>query len=169
MPYIIMRRTDIPDGTLQVVDLKPNTSQKTVYDPGSGQSGYIRNIPENQTVATTGVGPIVTNADYCGLAAYLIDHVEDSSGTAITAAVANAASAAIITRAQTNLSLLLADIDAALVAAGATPGTGLEAGNSTGSLADVLKLLGGREVFPPWGGRGGGWCQRFQCCRLRLL
>lgn len=151
MPYIVMRRTDIPPALLQFVDLKPNTSQKSILDPGTGQTGYVKNIPESDAVATTGAGPIVTNAQYCGLAAYLIDHVEDSSTTAITAAVANAAAAAIIARPQAGLSVTLAVVNAALVAAGATAGTGLTAGNSTGSLADVLTILQGSTYCLPGG------------------
>jgi hypothetical protein len=152
MPYIIMRRTDIPDGVLQVIDLKPNTSQRSlIYDPGDGQSGYVRNIPVNQTVVTTGAGPILTNADYCGLAAYLIDNVEDSSGTAITAAVANAAAAAIIAIAQAATTLGLAEVDAALVAAGATAGTGLETGASTGLFTELMSLLQGSKWLLPGG------------------
>lgn len=152
MPYIVMRRTDIPNGVLQVVDLKPNTSQRSfIYDPGTGQSGYIRNIPTSDTVATTGAGPIVTNADYCGLAAYLIDNVEDSSTTAITAAVANTAAAAIIALAQAGSAVTLAAVNAELVAAGATAGTGLTAGNSTGSLAALLGILQGNEYCLPGG------------------
>lgn len=153
MPYIIMRRTDIPDGTLQVVDLKPNTSQKHgTIDPGLGQSGYVKNIALNQTVATTGAGPILTLRNYCGLGAYLIDHVENAAaGEALTAAQANTASAAIILRAQLGQSLTLANIDAALVAAGAGAGTGLAAGNSTGSLADVLSILQGSKYMLPGG------------------
>lgn len=152
MPFIVMRRTDIPNGWLQFVDLKPNTSQRNgTLDPGSGQTGYVRNIPASDTVATTGGGPIVTNADYCGMAAYLIDNVEDSSGTAITAAVANTAAAAIIARAQAGQSLALADVDAELVAAGATAGTGLETGNSTGTLLQLLSLLQGGTYCLPGG------------------
>lgn len=152
MPFIVMRRTDIPDGLLQVVDLKPNTSQSNwPITPGSGQSGYIKNIPVSDTVATTGGGPIVTNADYCGVAAYLIDNVEDSSTTAITAAVANTAAAALIARAQAGQTLLLADVDAELVAAGATAGTGLTTGNSTGVLTELLDILQGAKYFLPGG------------------
>lgn len=152
MPYIVMRRTDIPNGTLQVWDLKPNTSQKnSVLEPGLGQSGYVSNIAENQTVVTTGAGPILTLKDYCGLAAYLIDHVEDASTTALTAVVANAAALAIILRAQLGLAMTLAAIDAAIVAAGATVGTGLTAGNSTGQLAEVLGILQGAKYMLPGG------------------
>jgi hypothetical protein len=152
MPFIIMRRTDIPNGILQVIDLKPNTSQRSfIYDPGDGQSGYIRNIPASDTVLTTGAGPIVTNRDYCGLAAYLLDNVEDSSGTAITAAVANAAAAAILAIPVAGTDLTLVIVDAALVTAGATAGTGLETGLSTGLFTELLNLIQGSKYLLPGG------------------
>jgi len=152
MPFIIMRRTDIPNGILQVIDLKPNTSQRSfIYDPGDGQSGYIRNIPASDTVLTTGVGPVVTNRDYCGLAAYLLDNVEDSSGTAILAAVANAAATAILAIPVAGTDLTLAIVDAALVTAGATAGTGLETGLSTGLFTELLNLIQGSKYLLPGG------------------
>jgi len=153
MPYIIMRRADIPNGVLQIDDLWPNDSQRNyIYDP-PGQSGYVRQVPENQTVATTGAGPILTVRDYCGLAAYLIDNVEDQSvGTpALTAAIANTASAEIIGRARGGQTVTFADVAAELVAAGAGAGTNLTAGNSTGSLADVLAILAGAKYMLPGG------------------
>jgi hypothetical protein len=151
MPYIIMRRTDIPNGVLQVDDLKPNDSQRNYTLDPPGQSGYVRQIPASDTVITTGAGPILTVRDACGLAAYLIDNVEDSSGAAILAAVANAAAATIIARAVGGFTLTLADVDAALVAAGATAGTGLEAGASTGTLAELLSILSGAKYQLPAG------------------
>jgi len=152
MPFIIMRRTDIPNGILQVIDLKPNTSQRSfIYDPGDGQSGYIRNIPASDTVLTTGVGPVVTNRDYCGLAAYLLDNVADSSGTAILAAVANAAATAILAIPVAGTDLTLAIVDAALVTAGATAGTGLETGLSTGLFTELLNLIQGSKYLLPGG------------------
>jgi len=152
MPYIIMRRTDIPNGVLQVIDLKPNTSQRSlIYDPGDGQSGYVRNIPASDTVLTTGAGPVVTNRDYCGLAAYLLDNVEDSSGTAILAAVANAAATAILAIPVAGTDLTLVIIDAALVTAGATAGTGLEAGASTGLFTELMSLIQGSKYLLPGG------------------
>lgn len=151
MPYIIMRRTDIPNGVLQVDDLKPNDSQRNYTLDPPGQSGYVRDIPPSETVITTGAGPILTVRDACGLAAYLIDNVEDSSGTALTAAVANAAAATIIARAVGGFPLTLADVDAALVAAGATAGTGLEAGASTGMLSELLSILSGAVYDLPAG------------------
>lgn len=155
MPFIIMRRTDIPNGVLQVIDLKPNTSQRSlIYDPGDGQSGYIRNIPANNVVVTTGAGPIVTQRDYCGLAAYLIDNVEDASTTALTAAVANAAAADMLAKAVAGTDLTLAEVDLSLTANGvadATAGTGLETGTSTGLFTELMNLIQGSKYLVPGG------------------
>lgn len=151
MPYIIMRRTDIPNGVLQVDDLKPNDSQRNYTLDPPGQSGYVRQIPASDTVVTSGAGPIVTVRDACGLAAYFIDNVEDSSGTALTAAVANAAALAIVTLAQAGAAVSLAVVDAVFVTAGATAGTGLETGTSTGLLSELLGILSGGKYQLPAG------------------
>ena len=151
MPYIIMRRTDIPNGVLQVDDLKPNDSQRNYIIDPPGQSGYVRNIPNNNAVQTSGAGPILTIRDACGVSSYLIDNVEDSSGTAITAAVANFAGAFIINRLQNGLELTLADVDQELFNAGATAGTGLEAGSSTGQLSELLSVVSGAKYQLPAG------------------
>jgi len=170
MPFIIMRRTDIPNGILQVIDLKPNTSQRSfIYDPGDGQSGYIRNIPASDNVLTTGAGPIVTNADYCGLAAYLLDNVEDSSTTAITAAVANAAAASMIAKCVAGTAMTLVEMDLSLTANGvadATAGTGVEAGASTGLFTEVLNLLQGSKYLLPGGAEIAAAAAAFNPVRL---
>lgn len=154
MPFILMRRTDIPNGVLQVDDLKPNDSQRNYTLEPPGQSGYVRNIPAVVDVVTTGAGPILLLRDACGLAAYLIDNVEDSSGTALTAAVANAAAASIVMKVQSGMAMDLAAVNDSLTnngVADATAGTGLTAGNSTGSLADVLSILSGAKYDLPAG------------------
>ena len=43
MPYICLARTDIPDGTLQVLDLVPNTSLRSNLDP-PGQTRYVNRV-----------------------------------------------------------------------------------------------------------------------------
>lgn len=155
MPYIIMRRTDIPNGVLQVDDLKPNDSQRNYTLDPPGQSGYVRNIPESQTVSTTGAGTVLTVRDFTGLAAYLIDNVEDAvTGDAITAAVANAAAALIIARPRAGGSVTLVNIDADLITGGAGAGTSListGANTSLGLLADVLRILSGASYLVPGG------------------
>jgi len=151
MPYIIMRRTDIPNGVLQVDDLKPNDSQRNYTLDPPGQSGYVRDIPTEVAVLTTGAGPILTLRDSCGLGAYFIDNTEDSSGTAITATDANDAAVAVIGRAEGGLSITVADVNAALIAAGATAGTDFTAGPSTGVLTEVLSILSGAKYQLPAG------------------
>lgn len=154
MPYIIMRRTDIPNGVLQVDDLKPNDSQRNYTLDPPGQSGYVRDIPTSDTVVTTGAGPILMLRDACGLAAYLIDNVEDSSGTALTAAVANASAADMIAKAQSGTALTLAEVNLSLTANGvadATAGTGLTAGTSTGVLTELLSIMSGAKYQLPAG------------------
>lgn len=151
MPYIIMRRTDIPNGVLQVDDLKPNDSQRNYTLDPPGQSGYVRDIPPSDTVITSGAGPILTVRDACGLAAYLIDNTEDSSGTAITAATANDTATALIGRAQGGLTVTVADVNATLIAEGATAGTDFTLAPSTGTLAEVLAILSGAKYQLPAG------------------
>lgn len=46
MPYICLVRSDIPPSVLQILDLKPNTSQRSFpYDP-PGQTKYSSNSPQ---------------------------------------------------------------------------------------------------------------------------
>ena len=155
MPYIIMRRADIPNGVLQVDDLKPNDSQRNYTLDPPGQSGYVRQIPPSDTIVTAQPGgpgtAILLVRDACGVGAYLIDNVEDSSGAALTAAVANAAATALIGLAQSGGALTLVAVDAELITAGATAGTGLEAGASTGLLSELLEIMMGAKYQLPSG------------------
>lgn len=77
MPRICMKRGDIPAGFLQVLDLKPNTSQRNlVYQP-VGQTKYVR-PPDNGQVATTGAGPVTIGAAVSGLSAWIISNTPES-------------------------------------------------------------------------------------------
>lgn len=153
MPYIVMRRTDIPAGCLQVLDLRPNVSNKnSVLEPGLGETKYVVPRPSVETVVTAGAGPIITAGTFGGLSAYLIDHVENNAANqALTAAQANTAATTIRALPGAGSAVTLAAVDAAIIAAGAGVGTGLTAGNSTGSLAEVLQILAGREYVLPDG------------------
>ena len=146
--FVVMQRTDIPSGVLQMTDLKPNDSQRNyIYEP-TGQTQYVKNVPVSDTVATTGAGPTTTNADYRGLAAYLIDTIEqDTSADSITAAMANDTAVDIAAALVAGTELSEATIDALLVANGASAGTGLTANGSIASLADILSIAAGREYF----------------------
>jgi len=150
MPFICLIRTDIPDGILQVLDLRPNTSQRNlIYEP-PGQTKYINRV-QNSTLAALAANATV--ATYKGVAAYLIDNVIDNvSGVTITVTVANAAAVALIAAMDTGTTDLdIASVNAILVAAGAGAGTTLATAPCTGTLLELLGVLGGREYTLPIG------------------
>lgn len=77
MPYICLANSHVTDGSVQVLDLKPNMSQRSpAYDP-PGQTKYVNRV-QNETVhlssATATVGNLMAEAK--GLSAYLVDKVE---------------------------------------------------------------------------------------------
>jgi hypothetical protein len=149
MPFICLTRTDIPPAALQVLDLRPNTSQRSlIYEP-PGQTKYVSFRPQNDNIITVAPGAILTESDFRGLAAYLIDNVEDTpNGDALTAAQANTIAANIIA----NLldaagAATTATINAEIAAVVAGSGIGL--GNSTATLEGFLRVLSGDEYFLP--------------------
>lgn len=147
MPYICMRRADIPNGILQVLDLSPNSSlRNSIYDP-PGQTKYVDRL-QNETVAVVAT---VTPASYKGLAAYLLDNVAaGTTGFALSAANANAMALAIVTNIlNAGTAATLATINTQL--AGVVGSTALAAGGSIGTVAEVLKVLAGAEYVVPAG------------------
>lgn len=154
--YVCIRRTDIPDGVLQILDLDPNESQRNLVYTTPGQTKYLRNR-QNDRVFThvDGLGNRYTNADYYGLAAYLLDHVEAgglAAGTdALTFTEANDCAAAIIALVTASGAVSLATVNAAVAGVVAdtevipTPGGSL----SNGSLADILRILSGDQYLVP--------------------
>jgi len=155
--YIVVRRTDIPNGTLQVLDLSPNESQRNlVYDP-PGQTKYLNRF-QNDTVLTVvgSGGSIRARGDLKGIGAYLIDHVEagglGAGVAAFTATQANAAAAALVAIANAGTALTLITVNAALsgiVALTELTNAGLSA--STGSLEELLRIMAGAEYIVPNG------------------
>jgi len=144
--FLIMRRMDIPDGVLQVVDLYPNTSSKNyIYPPGLGQTGYVHNIPADPVDGLVGAGPTFTvSADVSGLAAYLLGNIDTggaAGGAPFTGAEADAAATALVAIAQAGMVLDAAAVDAALV--GVVAGTSLSGGGSTGVLTELLSVMAG--------------------------
>lgn len=72
MPYICLTRSDIPDGTLQILDLLPNASLRHPgYDPPA-QTRYVNRVQNN---ALTLVNGVCYGTKY-GLAAYILDRIE---------------------------------------------------------------------------------------------
>ena len=158
--YIVLARNDLEDNLLQVLDLKPNSSQFLPSQDGqnSGQTGYqtfyLLDGINAAVVTQAGAGggaSIDVDGDTYGLSAYLIDHVEDTGANqALTAVMAVAISASIEAAAAAGTALTLVDINAMIVAAGAA-GSDLDGtlGNSTGTVEEVLRILAGERYLVP--------------------
>jgi hypothetical protein len=158
MPYMCQMRTDIPNGTLQVLDLWPYTSQRSIYDP-PGQTKYVNRgeftgagLGSARPTTMAGNGSVSTYACY-GLAAYFADTIEDVAGagaTFFTPAQANTAATAIATivNAGTALTAALCSAQLAIVSAGSgLTGTG----TSTGTINGVLRIAAGGSYLLPAG------------------
>lgn len=96
MPYIIMKRSDIPGGTLQVLDLDPNTSLRNLTIDVPGQTKYINPVQNDTVVLYIPTGmELTTYTDARGLAAWFITNVDDGAGAqavgAFTVGAGNAA------------------------------------------------------------------------------
>ena len=81
MPYILLKRSDLPAGVLQNLDLQPNTSQRNPVYQKTGQTGYRLDIPNN--AFSVAAGNLV--AETAGLQAWLVDNISTAAGAAATA------------------------------------------------------------------------------------
>jgi len=85
MPYIIMKRDDIPAATLQVLDLEPNTSQRNLVVDAPGQTKYVNPVQNDAVVSyVNGAGDTLVLRDYYGLAAWFLTNVTDGAGAVAT-------------------------------------------------------------------------------------
>ncbi len=160
MPYVLIRRSDIPDSKVQLTDLKPNTSNRIVTRTAIGQSGYVKQAPEAPAPVLVLGPPDTVQRSVMGLAAYLVDRVEDAvSSAAVTPAVAEAAAAAVLGLVRAGSAVDAAALDAELITAGAGAGTGIAAGNSFATVEEVMDIMAGRLFALPAGAvinDGGG-------------
>jgi hypothetical protein len=83
MPYIVMKRNDLPDGLLQQLDLKPNTSQRKVPYQPDGQTRYQRDILNETTTLTADV----VDTECAGLIPWLLANVSSGAGVAATGSI----------------------------------------------------------------------------------
>ena len=74
MPYICLARGDVPDSTLQVLDLLPNSSQSIPSLTPPGESRYVNRVKTG--TATINAAGTLDGTKLDGLGAYLIDNVE---------------------------------------------------------------------------------------------
>lgn len=151
--YPVLVRNDLPDNLLQFVDVRPNTSQANVPFEGVGNTGYITHWVQNDLPAVTDIGAGVqrTNANYVGLAAYLLDNIENTTGNVnLTPVQAALLAGALLVRAGASLPLALANINTAINAVpGVTGDLDGTASNSTGSVRDILAILAGHVYMLP--------------------
>ena len=157
MPFICLRRADIPNGVLQVTDLWPNQSLVSPTVSPAPQGPRYVNAPETATPVLTSTGGAQRQfaSATVGLAAYLLANVEagGAGGAAcLTGAEAAEAADAIIAAMRTGSSLILPEINTILdgVVAG-TELTNAGGSTSTGVVADVLRILAGARYTVPAG------------------
>jgi hypothetical protein len=167
MPFILARRSEIQNGSIQITDLFPNATQSNPgIDPRPQGPFYVR-VPN---IGASGQDRpfIKTNADgsleflkRCnGLVAYLIAHVEANpganvggnagDGSALTVVQAEAVVDLILARVRAGGTVTLANVNADLTAeaGGATDLDGAAGNsNSTGSLVEVLAILAGEDYI----------------------
>jgi hypothetical protein len=149
--YIVLRRSDLPDNFLEVLDLQPNTSQRRFPYETYGQTLYLSQFlldGVNLAVQLLGAGPITFDGDNYGLSTYLVDNIENS-GTVndppLTAAEATQIAGLIEADAAAGTILDAATIDAHINTPAGVTGAGLAVGNSSGSVEDILRILSGER------------------------
>jgi hypothetical protein len=156
--YITLARNDLDENLLQVLDLKPNSSQRVPSLTPEGQTGYLTYLPQHDTIITTApAGVITTSAAYYGLAAYLWDNVNDADNANIhlTAARANAISAALLAAVGLGTALTTTEVDAAIHAATGGGASHLASANSIGTIEDLMRILSGEVYYLPSGSTSG--------------
>ena len=169
MPFILARRSEIQNGSIQITDLFPNATQSNPgIDPRPQGPFYVRVANIGATGKTR---PFLrTNADNSleflqrcnGLVAYLIANVEanpaanvngNGTGPALTVPQAEQAAANILARVRAGETVTTANVNAILSGAdvvnAATDLDGQTVGNSnsTGSIVEVLAILAGEDYI----------------------
>lgn len=133
MPYILLKRSDIPAGVLQNLDLRPNTSQRKFPYETFGQTGYRIQPPHDPVVLANAGGVITFAAQAEGLVAWFLTNVNDGTGAA---AVGTATIAAVAAGDTLTIGTVPAFTLAAVNAA-RTPG-GMDFSDSAFAGSDIL-------------------------------
>jgi hypothetical protein len=154
--YICLARRDIEDSGLQILDLQPNSSQRVPAYDGAGQTAYLPFSAQSDTIVTAGDDD-TTAAAYNGVAAYLMDNVENVGGGATAVPLTDAQAIAItlllrgIVRAGT--ALTLATINTAINTPAGVSDSDLNGvvadSRSTGTVAEMLQIMQGQVYTVP--------------------
>jgi hypothetical protein len=159
MPYICLARTDVPDGTVQILDLKPNTSNRNlIYEP-PGQTRYVNRAVNETPVAIPTSGAVAEDVN--GLRAYIADRYDPTNlgGSVWSHADLETAADTLLARVDAGEEMTDAAVNTALttaLGAAVTSGTG----GSDPVLTELLSVLSGRGYVLPAGEvklAGGAW------------
>lgn len=171
MPFILARRAEIQNGAVQITDLFPNASQRNLVNDPVGQGPFYVRVPNlgdqgayRTIIKTNSDGSLEFLRESRGLIAYLIENVEaDNAGDAdaLTLAEAQTSAEAILARVRAGQKIERTDVNDILTATLGGNATNLDgadnagnpAGNSTGSISDILAILAGEEYIVPAGTR----------------
>ena len=162
MPFILARRAEIQNGSIQITDLFPNATQSNPgIDPRPQGPFYVRvanigDIGRTRPIIKTNDDGSLSFLTRCnGLVAYLIANVEADHGAAanaLTIPQAEEAASQILARVQGGLKLEVGDVNTILSgaqvvnAATFLDGDG-NASDSTGKISEVLAILAGEDYI----------------------
>ena len=155
--YLVARRQEIQNGSIQITDLFPNQSQfNPTIDPSPQGPFYIRT--PDMGISGLGRAILKTLPDNSisfatrsfGLVSYLIRNVEHGNGGALSIAEATASANAVLARVRAGDTLTAVNINALLaVATGNNAGTTLDDGqggsDSTATVEGILRILAGEK------------------------
>ena len=155
MPYIILKRDDIPAGTLQVLDLRPNESQRSLIYETPGNTKYVNAVDRTENLVNADVAANATTRRLTGLGAWFLANVENFGGLGAPVDVVSTVDGILALYEFGNLAapagaLTLVAINGAI--------NGVD-DITAGQLPDVLDILAGRAYTLPAGlqlGTGGG-------------
>ena len=155
--YIAMKRTDIPNGTLQIRDLWPNPSQYSpVTDPLPQGPFYLSNV-SNSSVSVVVNGEVRTlKKESTGLTAYLLATMNGASNGAggfnsLTQAQAVSIADGLLARLHAGQALAIANIIAVGDAVVSGSAGVVTAGRSTIVVSNLLAILTGAIFTLPAG------------------
>lgn len=144
MPYICMTRSDVADGTLQVLDLVPNSSLRVPAIDLPGQTRYINRVTTDAVTVDTGViYGSRTSENAIGLGAYIADCFDKVGAVLSTAEIADAMTEILLLLDGASTAMTQVNIENAVVTgANSNPIVGFQA-SANFDLEEMLKVLAG--------------------------
>lgn len=157
MPYLVARRPEIQAGHIQITDLFPNQSlANPTIDPKPQGPFYVRPADFGTAFGSTPVlissgNEVIVEQDSKGLTAYLLRHVENGLGEALTAQEAVLVANEVKAFVEAGLQISNADLNTAVANAGLASDFDGNATTSNGVVEDVIRILSGETYILPAG------------------